>query len=125
MPQLAFNKEQCPARINLAISWDQIHDDWHVSLICVSQSGSIQEAWGRPIADGFRSIDLSIALMRAFENWLDATPNYARLQLEKALSRLDPEEVPVGVTPREVFRATDPSLGGRPGYTKRQFKPRR
>jgi hypothetical protein len=125
VPQLAFNKEECPARINLAIAWDQLQDDWHVSLLCISQAGSVQESYGRRIPDGFKSIDLGIVLMDAFVNWLDSTPAYTRLQLMKALSRLSPDEVPVGISPREVFAATDPSLGGRPGYSKRQFKPRR
>jgi hypothetical protein len=125
VPQLSMNKEMTPCNIRISLDWDQISDDWNVTMVCMSQAGNVTERLHRKLEDGFRSIDLSIAIMRAFENWLDSTPAYARLQLEKALSALCPEEVPVGVTPKEIYRATDPSLGGRPGYTKRQFKPRR
>jgi hypothetical protein len=125
VPQSSMNREITPARIMLGIHWDQINDDWNITLVCYSQAETVQESFAKRLPDGFKSIELGVVLMRAFVDWLDSTPTYTRLQLAKALEGLSPTEVPVGVTPREVFRATDPSLGGRPGYTKRQFKPRR
>jgi len=125
VPQLAFNKETTPESISVAIHWSELYDDWNVTMVAYSQAGGVQESFAKKLPDGFKSIELAVVLMRAFVDWLDSTPAYARIQLQKSLEGIAATEVPVGVTPKEVFRATDPSLGGRPGYTKRQFKPRR
>lgn len=116
MPQLTFNREDCPMQIKVGLAWHQQKDEWHVGVLCYSQSGKVQATLDRVINKNFTMIELCMALEVCFEDWIQLTPAYAVAQLSKSLSAISPSEVPVGLQVVDYEEPTGLPLGGSPAY---------
>ena len=97
MPQLTFNKEQCPKRITATLEWDQLTDKWMARVHCSSQTEASQASFSREIPSDFTLIELCMAIEVLFEDWIQLTPAYAVAQFGKSLAALHPSEVPAGL----------------------------
>jgi hypothetical protein len=124
MPQLTFNKEECPSRIKAELQWSQLRDEWSAHVVCYSQTGAIQESFSNVIRSDFTVIELCMAFERLFEDWIQLTPGYCVAMFRKALSTLNPSELPSGLQVVDDREPDGVPLGGLPTYRIRTFPPR-
>lgn len=115
MPQLTFDKEQCPASISIKMRWDQLTDTYSLLVLCCNAAEQIQASAALNLPERFFSWDVALMVAEAFENWLDCTPQYVVHEIKKRTLALRPDPVPAGLDPRiNLGRHRVDGLGARP-----------
>jgi hypothetical protein len=74
MPQLIFNRDQCPGSLHLTLVWNQQVDSWTAEICCLSQSSQVQAAESVGLERSFDVEAVARAFYDAVTVWMDTTP---------------------------------------------------